>query len=650
MKRLSLSPVSILTSLSEDLLLNILDRLREEADRKTWRLVCYDFLRLESLHRKSLRVLRHEALPALLRRYSSLDRLDFSVCPRVDDLVLVLSFAHPAWARGLRSLVLSRATAVSFAGLEAAVRACPSLEEVDVSYCSRFGDREAAALSCAAGLRDLKLVKCLDITDVGLAKIAVGCQRLEKLSLKWCLEISDLGLDLLSKKCRDLKFLDISYLKISNKSLQSISSLRKLESLFMVGCSNLDDEAMDFLKNGNASLKCIDLSRCEMVTSTGLASVIKRHRCLQQITARHSIPELSLPLLVNLKELVNLTSIRLDGLQLSASVLQTLGHVCKNLVEIGLSKCKGVTNEGVGAIVNDQLQIIDLTCCSAITDDAIRDIANKCQKLLTLRLESCSSITEAGFDRLATGCSSLKELDLTDCNVNDTGLKCLSECLELVDLKLGLCTLISDKGLTYIGSNCKNLCELDLYRCTGVGDAGLASVARGCKKLRKLNICYCGQITDEGFTYLSLLKQLADLEMRNVVKVTSKGVAAIAMGCRGLAQLEMKRCYLVDDMGFLALAQYARNLRQINMSYCPVSDVSLCVMLGNLGCLQDVKMEHVTRVSLEGFELGLRASCDKLKKVKLVASLKNLLSRELILLLQARGCKIRWVDKPLVLV
>ena len=93
-------------------------------------------------------------------------------------------------------------------------RACPCLESVDVSYCCGFGDREAAALSCAVGLRELKMDKCLQLSDVGLAKIAVGCLKLEKLSLKWCMEITDLGVDLLCKKCVNLKYLDVSYLKV----------------------------------------------------------------------------------------------------------------------------------------------------------------------------------------------------------------------------------------------------------------------------------------------------------------------------------------------------------------------------------------------------------------------------------------------------
>ena len=58
-----------------------------------------------------------------------------------------------------------------------------------------------AALAAAAGLRELVVDKCLDVTDVGLAKVAVGCPGLEKLSVKWCREISDIGIERLAKKC-----------------------------------------------------------------------------------------------------------------------------------------------------------------------------------------------------------------------------------------------------------------------------------------------------------------------------------------------------------------------------------------------------------------------------------------------------------------
>ncbi|MQM10066.1 hypothetical protein Taro_042955 [Colocasia esculenta] len=641
---------SILAVLSADLLLQILDHLPDPSDRKAWRLVCRDFLRVESLQRRSLRLLRREPLPAVLGRYVSLECLDLSACPLVDDRAAQSAFGGIR-LRALRSVNLSRASALRWHGLELMVSACPALESVDLSYCSGIGDREMAALARAKGLRELAATKCVGVTDVGLARVAVGCPGLERLGLKWCLEISDIGIDLLVKKCRVLKDLDVSYLKVSNASLLSISSLEKLEVLSMVGCSFIDDDGLAHLRNGKNSLRIIDVSRCDNVSCSGLDSLIRGHNHLREINAGHCFPELTQPFLARLKDLEkNLNTIKLDGFHVSSTVLGTIGLHCKDLVEIGLGKCNGVTDEGILALLSGciRLRTIDLTCCHLITDIALYAIAKTCSTTLTcLRLESCTSITEKGLNRIGTFCVHLVEIDLTDCGIDDEALRCLSKCCNLVELKLGLCSGITDKGLAHIGSNCEKLQELDLYRCAEITDNGLAAIASGCKKLKKMNVCYCSRITDLGMKHLSGLDQLSDLEMRKLVKVTSVGITAIAIGCKSLTEVDVKRCYSVDDVGFWALAQHSEKLRQINASYCPISDVGVRLLLSRLRCLQDAKLVHLPKVSVMGFELALRAACDRLKKLKLLIRWKSLLSRELLQTLQARGCRIRWVDKSL---
>jgi F-box/leucine-rich repeat protein 2/20 len=209
--------MSSLSVLNEDLLIRVYTKLSSGNDRKTWRLVCRDFLRVDSASRRSLRVLRLEFLQSLLSRYTNLDSLDLSVCPRIEDGTVSVLLSRPEsknLTRYLTRLTLSRATGLRYSGLEMLARACPCLEALDVSHCWKYGDREASAISCAKGLRELRMDKCVGISDVGLAKIAVGCERLERLSLKWCMEISDLGVDLLCKKCFGLKALDVSYLKV----------------------------------------------------------------------------------------------------------------------------------------------------------------------------------------------------------------------------------------------------------------------------------------------------------------------------------------------------------------------------------------------------------------------------------------------------
>ncbi|XP_052298281.1 F-box/LRR-repeat protein 3 isoform X3 [Citrus sinensis] len=603
---------SALDVLTEDLLVRVREKIGDELDSKTWRLVCKEFSRVDSVTRTTLRVLRVEFLFILLDKYPYIKTLDLSVCPRVNDgtVSFLLSQLSLSWTRSLKSLILSRSTGLRYRGLEMLARACPLLESVDVSYCCGFGDREAAALSFASGLKEVKLDKCLNVTDVGLAKIAVRCVNLERLSLKWCMEISDLGIDLLCKKCLDLKSLDVSYLKLTNDSFCSIATLAKLESLVMVGCPCVDDTGLRFLESGCPLLK-----------------------------------ELSTTLLHHMRDLKNLEAITMDGARISDSCFQTISFNCKSLVEIGLSKCLGVTNTGITQLVSGcvNLKTIDLTCCQSITDDAISAIADSCRGLVCLKIESCNMITEKGLYQLGSFCLQLEEIDLTDCNgVNDKGLEYLSRCSELLFLKLGLCENISDKGLFYIASNCLRIQGLDLYKCSGIGDDGLAALSNGCKKLKKLNLSYCVNVTDRGMEHIRFIEDLSDLELRGLTKITSAGLTALAAGCKRLADLDLKHCAKIDDSGFWALAYYSQNLRQINLSYCALSDMALCMVMGNMTRLQDAKLVHLTNCTREGFELALRSCCMRIKKVKLLAPIRFLLSSEILETLHAAGCKIRW--------
>ncbi|KAH0908614.1 hypothetical protein HID58_031935 [Brassica napus] len=601
-----LSP-SILSVLSEDLLVRVYGFL-DPPCRKKWRLVSKEFHRVDSLSRTSIRILRVEFLPALLSNYPHLSSLDLSVCPKLDDDAVLRLASYGAVS--IKSLNLSRATALRARGLETLARLCRGLERVDVSHCWGFGDREAAALSVAAGLREVRMDKCLSLSDVGLARIVLGCSNLSKISLKWCMEISDLGIDLLCKKCKDLKSLDVSYLKITNESIRSIALLPKLEVLEMVNCPLVDDDGLQYLENGCPSLQ-----------------------------------EVSLSFLHNIKALKHLKTLWIDGARVSDSSLLTLSSSCRSLTDIGVSKCVGVTDIGVVGLARNciNLKTLNLACCGFVTDAAISAVAQSCRNLETLKLESCHMITEKGLQSLGCYSKHLQELDLTDCyGVNDRGLEYISKCSNLLRLKLGLCTNISDKGMFHIGSKCSKLLELDLYRCGGFGDDGLAAISRGCKSLNRLIISYCGELTDTGVEQIRQLEHLSHLELRGLKNITGAGLAAVACGCKKLDYLDLKKCENIDDSGFWALAYFARNLRQINLCYCSVSDTALCMLMSNLSRVQDVDLVNLNRVTVEGSEFALRACCNRLKKLKLFAPLRFLLSSELLEMLHARGCRIRW--------
>lgn len=206
---------SLFILLTDDLIFKILHFLTDDSDFRSFRSACKSFRRLDSIRRTHLRVLRPEFLLSLLSKFPNITSLDLSACPCVDDAFVLHSLSiSSAWTCGISRLNLSRCTGLRFSGLEMLVRFCRNLESVDVSYCCGFGDLEAAALSGAERLKELNLDKCLNVSDVGLAKVAIGCPKLEKLTLKWCFEITDMGVEFLSKKCSELRNLDISYLKV----------------------------------------------------------------------------------------------------------------------------------------------------------------------------------------------------------------------------------------------------------------------------------------------------------------------------------------------------------------------------------------------------------------------------------------------------
>lgn len=110
---------SALDVLTEDLLVRVREKIGDELDSKTWRLVCKEFSRVDSVTRTTLRVLRVEFLFRLLDKYPNIKTLDLSVCPRVNDgtVSFLLSQHSLSWTRSLKSLILSRSTGLRYRGL-----------------------------------------------------------------------------------------------------------------------------------------------------------------------------------------------------------------------------------------------------------------------------------------------------------------------------------------------------------------------------------------------------------------------------------------------------------------------------------------------------------------------------------------------------
>lgn len=122
--------------------------------------------------------------------------------------------------------------------------------------------------------------------------------------------------------------------------------------------------------------------------------------------------------------LSKLKVLRIDGAQVSDSILDTISNKCRFLTEIGLGKCEGVTDIGITKLVCGCLNLrnLDLTCCSDLSDLSIISIAYSCECVVCLKLECINLLNDKGLYFLGSFSMLLEEIDLTDCpGVNDMG-------------------------------------------------------------------------------------------------------------------------------------------------------------------------------------------------------------------------------------
>eukprot|EP00897_Mesotaenium_endlicherianum_P009240 jgi/Mesen1/8344/ME000462S07788 len=653
-------------ALNEDLLVNILQRIDDRNDREACSLVCKRWLKLEGSLRRHSHVLRESVIPILRLRFPNLDSVDLSACTQVKDSDL-LQLAESFQER-LKVLNLAGNKGVTHVGMQALGRLCPELQELTLTNCTGLTDSAFVALAKCTSLKVLRLASCRTLSDMSLACLAAGCKRLEVLNLKWCVGVTDAGIALLAANCRALRSLDLSYSEVSGEGLAALVMLPQLAVLSLAACAYVDNEGVASLRQGCRSLKELDVSACQNVSDVGIVALAADNALPLHHLALSHCTQVTDSTLARLPTFSHLAVLKLNKCSITDSGLAFLGGAaaaaddgaphtscnggggsgrgCRALEELSLWRCEGVRDEGLAQVAAGcpRLRVLDLTCCREVSDEGLAAVAASCKSMRTLELEGCGRITHASLALLAASCTSLESINVTDCNVTDAGVEAIAQCTALRNLKIGISPQVTDAAIARIGASCHALREVDLYRCEEVGDVGVSALAGGCPELRVVNLSYCTRVGDDSLRGLARCRLLHNLELRGCRLVSSAGLAAVAGGCARLTELDVKECTGLGDEGLLAVALRCPRLRQINLSFCNVGNAGLLAVAA-LPCMRNMKLVHCRNVTIEAMVRALVA-CAGLKKLKAVASLRRYVPAPVVAELEARGCKLRWLDKP----
>ncbi|KAK3030789.1 hypothetical protein RJ639_037170, partial [Escallonia herrerae] len=211
-----------------------------------------------------------------------------------------------------------------------------------------------------------------------------------------------------------------------------------------------------------------------------------------------------------------------------------------------------------------QVERINLEFAQDIEDKHLEVLKNKClnclQNLEFLNLNGCQKISDEGIETITMACPALKVFSIYwNIRVTDIGVAHLvKDCKHIVDLNMSGCKNISDKSLQLVADNYQEL------ECIKLTDKGLQQILLKCSSLRCLNLYALSSFTDVAYKMISLLPYLRFLDLCGAQNLSDQGLSCIAK-CKNLASLNLTWCVRVTDKGVIAIAEGCTSLEFLSL-------------------------------------------------------------------------------------
>ncbi|CAN6805381.1 unnamed protein product [Brassica oleracea] len=287
---------------------------------------------------------------------SNLMVLQLDQCGRcMPDYVLPSTLARsPKSLPMLSSLSLSGACRLSDVGLRALVSVAPAITSINLSQCSLLTSSTIDMLSDSLGsvLRELYLNEC---QSIDLKLILTALKKFEKLEVLSLVDLPSvrgrLLREFITARGQALKQLTLSNsVKLTDSSIKDISeNCPNLRVLDLANVCKLTDCALGYLANG-----------CQFLEKL--------------IFCRNSFRQVSF--------------------EPVAAFVETSGG---SLVELSLNNVKKVGHNTALALAkfSEKLQILDVSWCRDMSDNALGYIVDSCSSLKVLKVFGCTQITDA---------------------------------------------------------------------------------------------------------------------------------------------------------------------------------------------------------------------------------------------------------------
>ncbi|KAK3370473.1 hypothetical protein B0H63DRAFT_316455 [Podospora didyma] len=271
---------------------------------------------------------------------------------------------------------------------------------------------------------------------------------------------------------------------------------------------------------------------------------------------------------------------------------------CTRVERLTLTGCKGLTDSGLIALVenNSHLLALDISSDEQITEESVSAIADNCKRLQGLNISGCNRVSNESMIKLAKSCRFIKRLKLNDCSQ------------------------LNDEAVIAFAEHCPNILEIDLHQCRLIGNEPVTSLMAKGQSLRELRLANCDLIDDAAFLSLPpnrTYDHLRILDLTSCARLTDRAVEKIIEAAPRLRNLVLAKCRNITDAAVYSIAKLQKNLHYVHLGHCGhITDdavtrlVKSCTRIRyiDLGCCT-----HLTDVSVMRL-----AELPKLKRIGLV--------------------------------
>ena len=266
-----------------------------------------------------------------------------------------------------------------------------------------------------------------------------------------------------------------------------------------------------------------------------------------------------------------LKSVSLRNLDLSNYIVENIIVYAKEIEELDLSNCTGLTNGLLEIIAEKGENITKLNLFnlpSAVNDNGMLFIGMKLLKLKELNLGKNKEITDKGIKGLLYKGIKLESVDISYCyKITDEGVKLLLQYSykTLTKLIMNFLPLVKDEGLSMI-QKCQLLTHIEINGINMMNST--ANYVSGLTNLIVVDLSGCNKINDGDATSLLMNnRKLRILRLSNCTLLTNALLDYIEESSNELLLLEINRTPLITDAKIQSTIEKRKpNLRIIRVT------------------------------------------------------------------------------------